>query len=150
MGGRWRIAAPAWLAFLQPVSRAAARSEVRAARLLDQHERTAKALAAGDITSEHVKCLARVATDHRADLLAEHEDALLDAATELGVDDLGKVTRRWARLGDDRLASGTFMEQFEQRRLSVSATFQGAVMGVHSRPRRRGSGACRGRSVIKA
>ena len=111
------------------MSRAAARSEVRAARFLERHERTAKALAAGDITSEHVKCLARVATDHRVELLAEHEDALLDAATELAIDDFAKVARRWARLADDRLASGTFMEQFEQRRLSVSATFQGTVVG---------------------
>lgn len=121
------LSAASWLAHRLPMSRSRARHEVRTARLVDRNERTAKALAAGDISSEHAHRLSRVVADHRTKLFADHQDALLDAAMSLDVDDFTKVVRRWSRLADDELASTDFMRQHEHRRLSVSTTFEGAV-----------------------
>jgi hypothetical protein len=119
--------ADSWLAHRLPVSRRRARTEVRTARFVDRSERTAKALAAGDVSSDHVHSLSGAVTEQRAGLFAEHEDALLDAAMSLNVDDFVKVARRWGKLADDQLASADFMKQYEQRRLTIATTFGGAV-----------------------
>ena len=101
---------------------------VRNARLAHRHERTGKALAAGDITSSHVDVLAR-AVRNREDLYPDGEDGLIDAATELSPDDFRYVARRWRWLADDEVASEDAKEQFERRRLYASATFGGMVLG---------------------
>ena len=62
-----------------------------------RHERTAKALGAGDRSSGHVEVLAD-ASRHREALYAEHEDLLLDAATSLGVDDFASAGQDVAAL----------------------------------------------------
>jgi len=122
------LSGASWEAHRLPVSRNRAQADIRAARIVDRNERTAKALAAGDISSDHVKGLSRALADHRVGMFGEHEDVLLDAATSLSVDDFAKVVRRWGRLADDALASASFMEQHEQRRLSLSARFLGGLV----------------------
>ncbi|MDJ0953668.1 MAG: DUF222 domain-containing protein [Acidimicrobiia bacterium] len=118
-----------WLTHRLPVSRTRAQEQVRTARFLERHDRAAKAVANGDVSVEHINVLSRVANDQREHLLADHADALLDAAEVLTLSDFAKVARRWATLADDELASADFMEQHLRRRLTIAQTFHGAVHG---------------------
>jgi len=118
----------AWLAHRAPLTRADAVRLVRAARLAHDHDRTGKALAAGDVTSAHVDVLAR-ATRHREDLYAEHEDTLVDAASELPPESFRHAARQWRCLADDARASKDAAKSSERNRLHCSATFGGTVVG---------------------
>src|SRR5437868_8126880 len=75
---------------------------VRNSRLVHQHERTAKLLDSGDITTNHVDVMARAAR-HREQCFDEHEETLLDAARTLPVERFRTVARRWQVLADDVL-----------------------------------------------
>jgi hypothetical protein len=99
---------------------------VRNARLVHSHERTAKLLDTGDITSAHVDVLARAAR-HREACFDEHEDTLLDAARTLPVHQFRTVARRWRLLADDVLTDHDATSAFQQRHLHCSVTFQGRV-----------------------
>jgi hypothetical protein len=69
----------AWLVHRAPLTKVEAARLVRTARLARDHDRTAKLLAAGEVSSTHVDLMARAAR-HREECFTEHEDALLDAA----------------------------------------------------------------------
>jgi hypothetical protein len=90
----------AWLAQRVRIAGGGAARLVRSARLVRRHERTAKALASGDITSGHVEVLAVKTARHKR-LFAEHEDTLLDAATALGVDEFETAAESWRLLADE-------------------------------------------------
>src|ERR1700682_575720 len=77
---------------------------VRNGRLVYKHDRTAKLLGSGDISSGHVDLMARAAR-HREDCFDQHEAALLDAARALPVEEFRTVARRWQVLADDVLAT---------------------------------------------
>jgi hypothetical protein len=96
--------------------------------LVRRHDRTAKALSAGDLTTSHVDALARAAANGRDELYAEHEDQLLDAAAKVGPRDFEQVAARWRVLADDLLARHDANAQFDSRRIYLSKTFNG--MGV--------------------
>ncbi len=99
---------------------------VRNARLVHHHDRTAKLLDSGDITSAHVDVIARAAR-HREECFDEHEDTLLDAASTLPVEGFRTVARRWRVLADDVLADRDATHAFARRRLHCSVTFRGTV-----------------------
>lgn len=128
--GAWRaggaLSAPSWLAHQGRISKTDATRMVRSARLARDHERTGKALTAGDLTVGHVDQLARAARN-RQDLYADHEGTLLDAATRLNPQQFLLVTRRWVLLAEDQLASRGPYGRFQRRHLHVSATFDGMV-----------------------
>jgi hypothetical protein len=117
----------AWLVHRAPVTKSEAARLIRAARLAQRHARTAKLLAAGDVSSAHVDVMARAA-HHREECFAEHEHALLDAATALPPDSFRHVARRWRCLADDALADSEAFDAFTARRLHCSATFRGTVV----------------------
>ena len=123
------LSATSWLTHRLPVSRTRARDDVRAARFLEKHERVAKSVLVGDVSVDHVRVLARVVNDRRQHLFEDHKDALVDAAEVLSIGDFTKVARRWGQLADDHLASADFVEQYNNRRLSIARTFGGAVHG---------------------
>ncbi|MFN8026643.1 MAG: DUF222 domain-containing protein [Acidimicrobiia bacterium] len=116
--------APTWLVDRCSMTRPAAARFVRTARHLRGYERTAKALAAGDIKVEHAEQLAEVARG-RATLATRDEDALIDAATRVKPDDFVKVARRWAELADDELSKAKGKHNWERRHLHVSPTSGG-------------------------
>jgi Domain of unknown function (DUF222)/HNH endonuclease len=117
----------AWLVQHAPVTKAEATQLLRTARLARDHERTAKMLSTGDVSAAHVEVMARAAR-HREEGYAEHEDALLDAATALPPDSFRHVARRWRALADDALADSDAFDAFQARRLHCSATFHGTVI----------------------
>ena len=116
--------AQTWLVANCAMTRPAATRLVRTARHLRGNERTAKALAAGDVQVEHVETIAKVAHD-REDLARKHEDALVGAAQRVGPDDFVKVARRWAELADDVLAKAKGRHHWERRHLHVSPIMGG-------------------------
>jgi hypothetical protein len=93
-----------WLVHHAAMAKGRAARLVGCARLVRRHARTAKALAAGDITSGHVEVLA-VKTRRHGSLYAEHEDTLLDAAAALPVDDFDTVAEKWRLLADELRAN---------------------------------------------
>ena len=88
------------LAHRAPVTKGDAVRLLRAARLARDHERTGKVLAAGDVSSAHVQVLAR-AVRHHEDQYPDHEDILVDAATEHTPELFQGLARRWRALADD-------------------------------------------------
>jgi hypothetical protein len=116
-----------WLAQQTAMTRVRAQALVRTARLARDHDRTGKALAAGDVSTAHVEQLGRAARD-REDLFAEHEDVLIDAAKNVDPEGFRRVARRWQVLADDVLATKDAAEQFERRRLYCSRTSGGTVL----------------------
>ena len=115
---------PAWLAEHTPMTRPAAAKLCATARLVHDHEQTAKALDVGDVTVAHVEVLAG-AVRGREELYPEHEDTLLNAASSLTPDDLVTVAKRWRSLADDQLAAVDAAGAQEQRFFHVSPTFGG-------------------------
>jgi len=115
---------PAWLVEHTPMTRPAAARLCRTARLVHDHEQTAKSLDVGDVTVAHVEVLAG-AVCRREELYPEHEDTLLNAASSLTPDDLVTVARRWRSLADDQLAAVDAAAAHEQRFFHVSKTFGG-------------------------
>ena len=116
-----------WLAWKGSMPRGAAAKLLRTARLAQDHHRTGEALAAGEITVEHVGALA-VAAHRRGELYAEHEETLLDAAKTVEVLDFPTVTRRWMLLADDVLAREDASFAFERRGITLSPTLHGSVV----------------------
>jgi hypothetical protein len=116
-----------WLAWKGSMPRSTAAKLLRTARLARDHHRTGEALAAGEITVEHVEALAGAAR-RRADLYAEHEETLLEAAKTVEVLDFPSVTRRWALLADDVLAREDAAFAFERRGITLSPTMHGSVV----------------------
>jgi hypothetical protein len=117
----------AWLAHFTRTASARATRLVRAARLARRHERTAKALAAGDLTSDHLDTLAK-ATRRREALYPDHEDALLDAAATMNTDDFRKIAATWRSHADDALANADAFAAVEHAHLDAGATFAGRVV----------------------
>jgi hypothetical protein len=121
------LGAVSWLASKTGLLRGAAARLVRTARFVRRHERTAKALDAGDATVPHIEMLAAVA--HRRDALYERDETvLLDAAATVDVQDFPKAMRTWASLADDELAQREAAFAFERRAFTLSPTTHGSVL----------------------
>jgi hypothetical protein len=118
--------AGSWIAHRGSMTQESATRLVRSARLVQRHERTAKALAVGDISSAHVAIAARAAR-HREELYAEHETTLLDAARALSPDRFQRAAAYWRHMADTAAADTDAFRMFERRYLHVSTTFGGAV-----------------------
>jgi len=116
--------APTWLVEHASMTRPTAVRFARTARHLRGHERTAKALAVGDVKVEHAETLAHVARG-RDDLATRDEDLLVSAAQRVTPDDFVKVGRRWAELADDERSKKHAKKNWERRHLHVSPTLGG-------------------------
>ena len=128
--GQWSAdgssSATSWLVHHGGVSSVEASRLVRNARLVHAHDRTAKLLDAGDVTTAHVDAMARAARD-RESCFEAHEETLLDAARVLPVEQFRTVARRWRLLADDVATDAGALKSFEQRHLHCSVTFHGTV-----------------------
>jgi hypothetical protein len=117
----------AWLVHFTRTAKARATRLVRSARLTRAHERTAKALAAADISSDHVDRLAEAAR-HREHLYADHEDVLLDAAATMNLADFQRVTDTWRAYADDARANAEAAAAVEHAYVDAGPTFGGRVV----------------------
>ncbi len=129
-GSDWAVdgalSAPSWLAHRAPLSKRDARQLVRTARVAFRHERTGKALAAGDVTSAHADVLATLVKG-REKLFARDEDVLLDIAPTLSVDDFAEALKHWRSAADDELSSNDAHHNFENRSVTLASTLFGRV-----------------------
>ena len=112
----------AWLAHRAPVTRQEASGLVRTARHVAQHEATAKALDAGDITAAHATIAAQAAK-HRGEQYAEHEDVILDVARSLDPSAFRQVMQYWRACADDDHAPEPEPDAFDY--LDITTTFRG-------------------------
>ncbi len=96
-----------------------ARELVRSGRFVQTNEKTAKAVAHGDISSAHTKILARKAR-HVDDLFPDFEDALLDAARAEKPDEFRAIATHWRAIADDILDRRPSDDRFDRRHLRIS------------------------------
>jgi hypothetical protein len=126
--GAWELdgaVTPAsWLAARIPRTRPEAVTLVRSARLVRQHARTGKALAAGDISVSHVTTMSR-AERGRRDSFADDEDMLLDLAPELRPTEFVTAMGHWCHVVDDERRKRDPNAKFDQRFLDLQRTFDG-------------------------
>lgn len=112
----------AWLVHRCKVSVAAGKRELRVARQLRTMTATEAALAAGEITLDHVQVLARANRADTAELFARDEKILLDAARELTWWPFVAAVRYWEQLAaPDRVEDDAELKH-ERRRLHLSDT----------------------------
>jgi hypothetical protein len=116
-----------WLASCARMTHAEADRLLTSARLVRDHEATARALADGVISARHVEALA-VSARQRADLYAEYEVQLLEAARTVEVQDFPNVTRRWRELVDDDRSARDAAFAFARRGFTLSPTIGGSVV----------------------
>ncbi len=119
----------AWLAHRTPISEPEAGRLVKNARLVNEHDEIAAALADGDITTPHVESIGRVMSSARLPLLAEHVETLVEQAMNLPIGDFTTLMRRWASLADDHLSKDAHNEKWERRHLHASIGLDGWVQG---------------------
>ena len=120
------ISPVAWLAHRLPITRQDASVLVRSARHVAQHEKTAKALDAGDITAAHVTLIAR-AVRHREVLYPEHEDVILDAARSLSPAGFRKAMEHWRNCADAVLDQKDTSATPDRCYLDIADTFGGSA-----------------------
>ena len=115
-----------WLCATYRVSPAVAADEVRTARALQHMPRTMGALAQGEISISALRVLVGAREAHPSQFKGA-EETLVDAASTLSHKELCYAVRYWAQAVDSDKALRAEQEQFEHRRLSVSATVFGMV-----------------------
>jgi len=114
-----------WLLHRVPLTRQDAMVLVRTARHVAQHDATAKALDAGDISFAHATIIAR-AVRHRESLYPEHEQVILDAARTLAPTAFRDAMQHWRAYADDALDRGPSHGELDGHYLDLSRTFGGA------------------------
>jgi hypothetical protein len=117
--------AKGWISRHSPVPAGVAARLVGRARYLRLMPVAAAALAAGEITVEHLAVLGRACTAARAAAFAEVEASLVAKAKELPFDDWVRVVRYWCQLVDDEGAEDDRDRQVEGRGLYLAKTIDG-------------------------
>jgi uncharacterized protein DUF222/HNH endonuclease len=96
-----------------------AAQQVMLARQLDALPETAKALAAGEISYQHAAVIASCARKLGAEVVAPHEQTLVDCAKEVDPFSLGRVTEHLEHCVDPDGSLGFFEQQHERRTLQL-------------------------------
>ncbi|NNL48726.1 MAG: DUF222 domain-containing protein [Acidimicrobiia bacterium] len=118
----------AWLSSHTPVLRNDASRSVKTAQLIRDRHNTAEALASEAVTITQVATLAQAQGHGRGELLAQHEDVLLDAARGLDEQDFKQVVKQWMATADDHLGRASARHIHENRYFNLHTTFAGAVV----------------------
>jgi hypothetical protein len=121
------LSTSSWVVHRTGISHAAAVSDVRVARSLEQMPATRKALDAGEISSSAARVLVR-ARESEPEAFPEAEALLVDAARRLWVRELYRVVAHWRNAVDSRRGEARGQEEPRERRhLHVSPTVFGMV-----------------------
>ena len=115
--------ARSWLVHRCAITKADASVLVRSARLVQSNERTAKALASGDISPAHVHVAARAAR-HVEDLYADHEDTIVDAASITDPEDFKIAVNHWRNMAESLIDREPADLRFSRRYLHVSPVLE--------------------------
>ena len=117
------LSAASWLTHRAPMTKTDAMALVRTARHVTQHETTAKALDAGDISCAHAEVIAR-GVRHREKLYPEHEGVILDAARALPPDDFKAAMQHWRACADAVADTKDALDDLEGNYLDIARTFR--------------------------
>lgn len=120
---------PAWLAARARVPVEAARRTLRLGRALRDLPGAEQAWLDGEVDGAHVAALAATRTHRTADLLARDEAMLVGSAATLPFARFQRVLAYWLQHADPDGVERDAERQVEDRRLDVSTTFRGAVVG---------------------
>lgn len=104
-----------------------AKAEVRRARALRTMPATAAALAAGDLSPDHVDLLARANDGSRGVLFADHEPVLVEQCKRLRFADAAKVVEYWRHRADAEGCEDEAQRRDDGRSASVAKTIDGMV-----------------------
>jgi hypothetical protein len=116
------ISPVSWLAHRVPITRQDASVLVRTARHVAKHDKTAKALDAGDVSVAHAQIIAR-AVRHRESLYPEHEDVILDTARALAPAEFREVMQHWRACADAVLDHQDARDHLDGNYLDIAKTF---------------------------
>lgn len=120
-----------WLAWRTQIAKPSANRVVKEARVLREHlPATRRALAAGDITSEHVAALVRYATKSPEQLAALRrsdigEAFLLDQARRLPAGEFRHVVRNWALRADPEIEDRSWRDDTGLSYVTLAPTLDG-------------------------
>lgn len=120
----------AWLTHRTPLAAREARLVVNTATVINHAPHLAAALHTGDTTTGHVGVVARVMSPQRQTLLGDHDEVLTSQASRLSIKDFALITRRWAALVDDHLATDTHKKHLPRNQVHASVTMDGWVDGT--------------------
>jgi hypothetical protein len=115
----------AWLSHRAPLTRQDASTLLRTARHVHAHEKTAAALATGEISASHADLAARAAR-HREDFYPDHEEVILDAARELPPSAFRIAVAHWASCVDAMAGRPGPEDRLLDNYLDANGTFEGA------------------------
>ena len=107
---------------------ASARAELRRARQLRSMPHTAAALAAGDLSPDHVDLIGAADQPWRDAVFADHEESLVQQCRELRFHDARKVVDYWCQRADAAAAEERAERQQQATHLNVSATLDNTVV----------------------
>lgn len=105
-----------------------AKQELRRARRLRNLPVVRAAVAAGDLSLEHVDLLGAAATAPRTELFAEHESTLVDQCTVLRYADAVRLVQYWCQRADDELGKGPKERCAQKAALHASSSLDGMVV----------------------
>ncbi len=105
-----------------------ARVELRRARQLRSMPHTAAALAAGELSVDHIDLLAQVNQPWRNDVFADHEESLVEQCKLLRFFDARKMLAYWCQRADAVSAERRAERQRQAAHLNVSPTLDGTVV----------------------
>jgi hypothetical protein len=103
-------------------------TEVRRARQLRSMPATASALAAGELSPDHVDLLAKANRPWRNASFADHEDTLVEQCKVLRFSDARKLVDYWCARADADAAEEQAERQRNAAHLDVSSTLDGTVV----------------------
>lgn len=106
----------------------AARVELRRARQLRSMPATASALAAGDVSVDHVDLLAKANQQWRNAVFVDHEAHLVAQCATLRYSDARKLVEYWCQRADASAAEDQAERRLESAHLSISSTLDGTVV----------------------
>ncbi len=115
------------LAHRANVSRPTANCDITRGRRLRHMPLTSEAFAAGEIAADRVDLLGRANTIELRCLFLRDEQILLDAARSCAWDDFTTVVRLWKDRAEDEVGDNPVRRRWRDRRLSIVATFEGAI-----------------------
>ncbi len=116
-----------WLAEHGSMTRRDASDLLRSARLVHEHPRTAKSLAAGDVSAANVKLLARAVRDREVGVRGSGATRCSTRQRSIAPEQFRRLARRWQSLADDDLDRAPAALQVDRWHLHASTTFDGAV-----------------------
>lgn len=109
-------------------STSSSRVELRRARQLRSMPSTAAALAAGDLSPDHVDLIGKANQPWRDAVFASHEESLVEQCRALRFHDARKVVDYWCQRADATAAEAQAERQRHAAHLDVSSTLDKTVM----------------------